>query len=68
MRRFPSAVEHGKLAPKLLEDAYQAQDGDNLESALTVGSTFGFAKLWTRLSQHRGRSVAAAITEVPSSD
>lgn len=42
LRRFPSAVEHGKLASKFLEDAYQAQDGEDLQCALLVGFTFGF--------------------------
>jgi hypothetical protein len=43
LRQFPSSVEHGKLASRLLEDAYRAQDGEDLECALTLGFTFGFA-------------------------
>jgi hypothetical protein len=52
MRRFPSAVEHGKLASKLLADAYRAQDGDDLECALAVGFTFGFAPEHTEILCH----------------
>jgi hypothetical protein len=52
IRRFPSAVEHGKLASRLLEDAYLAQDDDELECALTVGCTFGFAPEHTKILNH----------------
>lgn len=41
-RQFPAAVEHGKLALGLLEEAYRLQDDGELECALTVGFTFGF--------------------------
>ena len=41
-RRFPSALEHGKLAVSLLEQAYEAKDADDLECAMIVGATFGF--------------------------
>ena len=49
IRRFPSALERDKLAPILLEHAYRAQDGIELECALTVGFTFGFAPEHTKL-------------------
>ena len=52
MRRFPSAVEHGKLASRLLEDAYRAQDEKDLECALTVGFTFGFTPDHTKILVH----------------
>ena len=52
LRRFPSAVEHGKLASRLLEDAYRAQDGDGLECALTIGFAFGFAPEHTKTLCH----------------
>src|SRR5437588_504917 len=42
LRRFPSAVEHGKLALRLLEEAYRAQSAEDLLCALVIGSTFGF--------------------------
>jgi hypothetical protein len=43
LRQFPSAVERGKLALKLLEGAFQIQDAKDLDCALIVGFTFGFA-------------------------
>ena len=52
LRRFPSAVEHGKLASRLLEDAYRAQDGEDLECALTIGFAFGFAPEHTKTLCH----------------
>ncbi len=42
LRRFPSAVENGKLALTWLEDAYQKRNADDLQCALTIGFTFGF--------------------------
>jgi len=48
LRRFSSAVEHGKLASRLLEDAYRTQDGEDLECALTIGFAFGFAPEHTK--------------------
>ena len=45
---FPSAVERGKLASRLLEDAYRTQDGEDLECALTIGFAFGFAPEQTK--------------------
>lgn len=52
MHRFPSAVEHGKLASRLLENAYHARDGDELECALTVGFVFGFAPEHAKILSH----------------
>ena len=52
LRRFPSAVEHGKLASRLLEDAYRAQDGGDLEGVLTIGFAFGFAPEHTKTLCH----------------
>jgi hypothetical protein len=43
LRRFPSAVEGGKLAVHLLEDAALSLDDDELQCTLIVGFTFGFA-------------------------
>ena len=41
-QRFPSALDDGKLALGLLEEATQAQNGADLEAAIIVGATFGF--------------------------
>jgi hypothetical protein len=43
VRRFPLAVAGGKLAPSWLEEAYKAQNAEELQCALAVGFTFGFA-------------------------
>ena len=43
LRRFPSVVEGGKVASRVLEDAYRAQDAEDLQCALIVGFAFGFA-------------------------
>jgi len=43
LRRFPSSVEGGKLAMRVLEDAYGAQNAEDLQYALMIGFTFGFA-------------------------
>src|SRR5262245_29089389 len=42
LRSFPSAVEHGRLALKWLEEAYRAQNADDLLCALIIGGNFGF--------------------------
>ena len=43
LRRFPSAVDGGKVALPLIEDAYAAQSAEDLGCALIVGFRFGFA-------------------------
>ena len=43
LRRFPSAVAHGKLAPGWLEGAYERRSAGDLSCALRVGFVFGFA-------------------------
>ena len=43
LRRYPSAVENGKVAVRLLEQAYKARNAVELQCALIVGFTFGFA-------------------------
>src|SRR5215467_7106100 len=76
MRRFPAALEHGKLASRLLEDAYLAQDGDALECALVVGFTFAFAPEHTKILNHlveadwheRHEDVVSALDELRSPD
>jgi hypothetical protein len=40
---FPSALEHGRLALRWLDEAYKAQNAEDLQSALIVGFAFGFA-------------------------
>src|SRR5438876_12416414 len=42
LRQFPSSVEHGKLAVKLLEEAYEAKDAEDLQCVLIIGFAFGF--------------------------
>jgi hypothetical protein len=41
--RFPSALENGKLALRWLDEAYKARSADELDCALAIGFTFGFA-------------------------
>jgi hypothetical protein len=43
LRRYPAAVENGRLAVRILEKAYKARDAGELQCALIVGFTFGFA-------------------------
>ena len=43
LRRFPSSVEGGKVASRLLEDAYTTQNADDLQCVLIIGFSFGFA-------------------------
>lgn len=42
LRRFPSSVEEGKVATRVLEDAYTAQNAEDLQCALIIGFVFGF--------------------------
>ncbi|MHB1530016.1 MAG: HEAT repeat domain-containing protein [Acidiferrobacteraceae bacterium] len=42
LRRFPSAVEQGRLALRWLEEAYKARSAEDLQYALIVGFGFGF--------------------------
>jgi hypothetical protein len=42
LRQFPSAVVHGRLALRLLEEACGRRDAEDLHCALIVGHTFGF--------------------------
>jgi hypothetical protein len=41
-RRFPSALEQGKLALRLLDETFDARNAEDLECALIVGHVFGF--------------------------
>jgi hypothetical protein len=43
LRRFPSSVEGGKVASRVLEDTYTAQNAEDLQCALIIGFAFGFA-------------------------
>ena len=43
LRRFPSAVEHGRLALKWLDEADQTRNAEDLNCALIIGFVFGFA-------------------------
>src|SRR5688572_32015112 len=42
LRRFPTAVEQGKLSLQLLEEVYSGRNSDDLDYALVVGFSFGF--------------------------
>jgi hypothetical protein len=41
--RFPSAIEHGTVAARLLEEACESKNPDDVQCALVVGHAFGFA-------------------------
>jgi hypothetical protein len=43
LRQFPSAVEHGKLALRWLVEACEARNAEDLNCALAIAFTFGFA-------------------------
>lgn len=43
LHKFPSSIERGKLALGLLEEACRTRSKEELECALTIGFTFGFA-------------------------
>ncbi len=43
LRQFPASVDRGKLASRILEEAFEAKDADDLQCALIIGFTFGFA-------------------------
>jgi hypothetical protein len=40
--KYPAALENGRLATALLQDAYEARDGAALQCAMIVGFSFGF--------------------------
>lgn len=42
-RRFPSAIEHGTVAARLLEEVYKSRNSDDVQCVLIVGHAFGFA-------------------------
>jgi len=41
-RRYPLALEQGKLALKVIEEANRKQSDDEVGAALIIGATFGF--------------------------
>ena len=43
LRKFPSAIVHGKLALNWLEEANSLQNADDLNCGLAIGFVFGFA-------------------------
>jgi hypothetical protein len=43
LREFPSSVEHGNLALRLLEEACREKSAEDLKCTLLVGFAFGFA-------------------------
>jgi hypothetical protein len=42
LRSFPLAVEHGSLALRWLQEAYDTRNADDLSAALIIGFSFGF--------------------------
>jgi len=42
LRRFPLAVEHGRLAFKWLQEAYETRSADDLSCAFVIGGAFGY--------------------------
>ena len=52
LRRFPSCIEEGKLALRLLEEAYKGQNNEDLHCALLIGFKFGFAPEHTEVLCH----------------
>jgi hypothetical protein len=43
LRQFSTSIEGGRVAARVLEDAYRAQNAEDLQCALIIGFTFGFA-------------------------
>ena len=43
LRKFPSALEKGVLALKLLDDAYRERNIDDLQCVMIIGNVFGFS-------------------------
>jgi len=43
LRQFPSAIEHGGLALRWLQEAYDARNAGDLSYAFIIGATFGYA-------------------------
>jgi hypothetical protein len=43
LERYPAAVENGKVALRIIERAYQTRNAGEIQCALVVGFTFGFA-------------------------
>jgi hypothetical protein len=74
LRQFPSAVECGKLALNWLQEAYQVQNARDLDCALIVGFTFGFApehadilcQLVDAEWHHSHENVVEALDEIKS--
>jgi hypothetical protein len=42
-RRFPSALKDGKLALRLLQEARQVRNPEDLQCAIIIGNVFGFS-------------------------
>jgi hypothetical protein len=43
VHQFPSSLENGELALRWLDEAYRARSAEDLDCALAIGFTFGFA-------------------------
>jgi hypothetical protein len=74
--RFPSALSGAKLDVRLLEEAYRQQNADDLEAALTIGSTFGFSAEHVSLLCHllfanwhqRHEDIVGALQDLKASE
>src|ERR1043166_363356 len=42
LHQFPSSIEQGQLALRLLEDVYKGRNAEDLKCALVIGNAFGF--------------------------
>jgi len=72
LQQFPSAVAHGRLALRWLDEAFREQDAKDLQCALLVGFNFGFgpehADILCRLVDanwhHSHEDVVSALEEL----
>ena len=52
LRQFPTAIEHGKLASGLLEEACRTQNTADLDCAIQIGNMFGYTAIQTEILCH----------------
>ncbi len=50
--RFPLALEDGKVALRLFEEAYREKNAEDLQCALIIGAAFGFGPEHTDILGH----------------
>jgi hypothetical protein len=76
LRKFPSALEHGKLALKWLEEANNLQSAEDVDCALGIGFAFGFASEHKRILfqllkvdwHYRHEDIVSALETWPTPD